>query len=275
MTDAIQRAAARQALVPLCNNATFSHKTALLRRTFGENIVLEIKKEEREAKEYNKAAKEQGGAILTPEAATYWDEVQKLIKRGMAAQEKGDQAAVDEVNKASESLAASFDSRVPDHDKPKFKKLDQQRHAETWDERWSYVEHVPPLLCDEFSSAFRIENVSNHAQQIVLLALAQPPSDDAIIINMVETGLALRKLASETRALDRVKELKQIFRKHATKETKKAAAKARKETREKMGMPKLRPKLKVVDGLFDVDRPERASPEPDMETGELKEGPRE
>jgi len=251
MVTEIQRAAARLALIPLCEDATFAHPTQMLRRTFGDEVVKDIKRETAQAKEYNELAEGKGGAILTPEAATYWDEVQKLIRRGMAAQARGDQAAEEAISREAENLASSFESRVPDQDKPKFKHHDILNSAATWDERWSYVEHDPPLLGEAFSSSFRIEKVANHAQQTVLFALAQPPADDELIEKMRASGLLLRKLATENRGAETLRELKTIYRKFTPKETKKAINKSKAELNKAMGIKKIRTSsLKVVDDIF-------------------------
>ena len=251
MVTEIQRAAARLALIPLCEDATFAHPTQMLRRTFGDEVVKDIKRETAQAKEYNELAEGKGGAILTPEAATYWDEVQKLIRRGMAAQARGDQAAEEAISREAENLASSFESRVPDQDKPKFKHHDILNSAATWDERWSYVEHDPPLLGEAFSSSFRTEKVANHAQQTVLFALAQPPADDELIEKMRASGLLLRKLATENRGAETLRELKTIYRKFTPKETKKAINKSKAELNKAMGIKKIRTSsLKVVDDIF-------------------------
>lgn len=123
MTTDYHRAAARRALEPLVQDADFTHSSTLLKRTFGDEVYEEIKQAERDAREFNKQAKESGGSQLTDEAAVYWLEVQQLIERGKAAQTLGDQISVDEVNRASESLMARFEEMVPQHDKAKFKAI--------------------------------------------------------------------------------------------------------------------------------------------------------
>lgn len=275
MITELHRAAARHALIPLNNDHEFYHKADVLKRTFPQSVLDAIKSEKAEADQYNKDADEAGGAILTPEAGSYWEEVQLLIKRGKAAQVRGDKKAEKEISMASERLLEAFDERVPDHDKPKFLQLDAQRHKETWDDRWSYIEFPAPLLNENLTSAHRISSTNNYAQRSVLAALGQPPISEMDAAKAREQSVNLRKKLLELRGEKTVQELKQNFRKHATKETKEAAVKARKEVREKMGMPKRKKKLKVVDGVFDVGRPERAAPEPDIEAGELKDRPRE
>jgi len=213
MITPLQRAAARQALVPLNNDHEFYHKADVLKRTFPQSVLDDIKAEIEVAKEFNKNADEIGGAILTPEAGAYWEEVQLLVKRGKAAQARGDKGAESEINKASERLQEAFDERVPDHDKPKFKQLDPQNHKETWDDDWAYIEFPAPLLRDEFASSHRIASPRNYGQRSVLTVLGQPPVSQADEDKAREQGKKLRQKLAELRGERTVREVQILYRK--------------------------------------------------------------
>lgn len=91
----------------------------------------------------------------------------------------------------------------------KFKELDPQRHAETWDERWSHIEFPAPLLSADAEFSYRIASPKNHAQRSVLIMLLQPPVDDEI----VNKQRALhRKLMGRTREVREAEKLKDIAR---------------------------------------------------------------
>jgi hypothetical protein len=168
ITDPLQRGAIRAALRPLELDPSFSHKGPVLARFLAKDILALIKAEEEEAREINKSAAE-SGLMLSPEASDYWEEVQKQINRGKRLQAAGANPKLEkDISLACEALAESFEARVPKGEQPKFKSLDPEGHKETYDERWSYVEHEPPLLRDEFAVAFTIPNVKNHAQRNVL-----------------------------------------------------------------------------------------------------------
>lgn len=195
--------------MPLCDNAEFYHKSSTLKRHFEDKIIEEIGAAEKEAIAYNKAAKKNpSSGMLTPEAASYWRDVQALLKRGEVAQATGNANAEKAISLASEKLKEEFDARVPDHDKPKFKELDAQRHEETWDERWSYIEFPAPLLRSDFASAYTIACPKNHAQRTVLMALAQPPHDDALVASARASGLLLLKKLAEMRGDAQIERMK-------------------------------------------------------------------
>ena len=125
-------------------------------------------------------------------------------------------------------------------------------------------------MVEAFSSSFRIEKVANHAQQTVLLALAQPPADDELIEKMRASGLLLRKMATENRGAKTLRELKTIYRKFTPKETKKAINKSKAELNKARGIKKPRKSsLKVVDDIFSFGARAKAGEggaEPDAET---------
>lgn len=194
-----ERASAIVALRPLEADPGFYHSAGVLRRHFSDEIIAAIKQEEAEAREFNKSIKEAALAMLSVDAAQYWADTQKLIARGKAAQAAGNQAWVDRVNRDSERLDETFDERVPDADKPKFKTLDLQRHAETWDPLWEYIEFPAPLLHDQFRGRCGILNVRNHAQVNVLRGVAR---DDVVLTPEEQdaaraSALRLRRLAHD------------------------------------------------------------------------------
>lgn len=265
MITELHRAAARHALIPLNNDHEFHHKADVLRRTFPQSVLDAIKSEKAEADQYNKDADEAGGAILTPEAGAYWEEVQLLIKRGKAAQARGDKQAEKEISMASERLLEAFDDRVPDHDKPKFIRLDPRRHKDTWDDRWSYIEFPAPLLNENLASAHRIPSTNNYAQRSVLAALGQPQVDEAILTKVREQGVKLRKKMLELRGEATLKAIQKLDKQFTSPKERKKRSERREEIHAQMGQGVKRPELTAMEELFDMARPVHSEHEPEVE----------
>lgn len=207
ITDPLQLGAIRAALRPLDLDPSFSHKMPVLARFLDKDILAQIKADEEDARAINKSAVE-SGLMLSPEAALYWEEVQAQIKRGKRLQAEGTNPKLEkDISLACEALAESFEARVPVGEQPKFKHLTWENHEQEWDERWSYVEHEPPLLRDEFSVAFTIPNVKNHAQRNVLSSLVGHQAKHEELAAFREARLELRRL---TRAEDGIAEQERL-----------------------------------------------------------------
>lgn len=274
MLTELHRAAARHALIPLQNDHEFFHKADVLKRTFPQSVLDAIRAEKKMADQYNKDADEAGGAILTPEAGAYWEDVQLLIKRGKAAQARGDKKAEKEISLASERLLETFDERVTDHDKPKFVQLDAQRHDETWDDRWSYIEFPAPLLDENLTSAHRIPSTANYAQRSILGTLGQPPVDEAILTKVREQGVKLRKKMLELRGEETLKAIQKLDKQFTSPEERKVRSDRREEIHAQMEQDVERPELTAMEELFDMARPVYSEHEPevdaDREDGDLE-----
>lgn len=259
MNNVNERIAAIVAMRPLEADADFHHPAATLRRNFSTETIRAIREAEKEARQFNKDMKEAMLALLSVDAQQYWADTQKLIMRGKMAQADGNQAWVDRVNRDSEGLEETFDERVPDADKPKFKMLDPQRHAETWDPLWAYIEYPAPLLREEFRGRTVIPNVSNHAQLQVLRDIARED-----VIQTAEEQEAARQSAIRLRRLafalhdDRrterdlkiAKENEKAYLRTLDEKEKKKRLKKIAQQNEAMGLKKVEPGA-VVDALFE------------------------
>lgn len=261
MYNSHERGAALVALRALEADPKFTHDAKTLGRNFSEATRKAIKAMIEENRAFNKSVKEAGKTQLTPEAATYWAEVQEAIKRGRAAQAAGDRAAEKQVSLLSEALAASFDARVPKTDQPKFQMLDLERHAETWDERWEYIEFPAPLLRQEFAQSYTIPNVVNSAQREIFNLIAQPPVDEERVESNRAMMLAMRRYIRDEADAQTLRETKAVWNKHASDASKKAANDGAKRVKAGMseGLAK-KPRLKKIP-LSDIsdEQPARES----------------
>lgn len=228
-----ERAAARVALRALDEKPEFSFKVGTLRRSFGETVLARIKAETDFAAKCNKDAMTAKATGLSPAAGEYWSDVLALIARGKAAQASGDRDALTRVSRDAELLAESFTERVQSDERALFKMLDPQDHAATWDDRWEYIEHDPPLLRDEFVTAYTIPNVKNYAQRQVL-------GEIAIQWNSAEEAESARKRRQEVRYIaqlddhEREMALAERLRKDAEKAHWKGLTKDQRKARKKL-----------------------------------------
>lgn len=223
MTDLLQRAAARVALRALNADSNFAHAKACLKKTFGGDVVKRIEDEVAFWKAANEDAQKSSAPDLTPEAATYWSEVVTLIERGKAIQASSDREAETILFKQCERQVERFEELVSEGEKHKFKMYDPRRSAETYDPRWSYLDHNPPLLRDDFVDTYMIPNVGNYAQTIVLATIAQP---EPTAEESEKSGAATLEMFRLYRANKGLKELETL--KKEEKEAERTGAKVRK-----------------------------------------------
>ena len=249
------RAAARVCLRALSADGEFAFSAVTLRRSFSASVLNRIRDEEKDARAANKAAKEGATLMLSGDAGQYVEDTTALIARGKAAQASGDEAWVKRISQQSERLEETFDERVPDGEKKYFKHLDPQRHAETWDDRWSYLEFAVPLLCDDARGGYQIPNVKNYAQKMVLATLTIEEQSAEQLELAGKNSLALRHQAwmddGYTRAEIIKKEAEAAKRLHVrslSPADKKARAKRLKAEREAVPV---KPPLKTIN-LADV-----------------------
>lgn len=223
MNNLLQRAAARVALRALNADSNFSHDKACLKKTFGVDVVKRIEDEVSFWKAANEDAQKNSAPDLTPEAATYWSEVVTLIERGKAIQASSDREAETILFKQCERQVERFEELVSEGEKHKFKMYDPRRSAETYDPRWSYLDHNPPLLRDDFADTYMIPNVGNYAQTIVLATIAQPEPTEEERAKQAAATLEMFRLFRANEGLKQLEVLKKEER-----EAERSAAKVRK-----------------------------------------------
>ncbi|WP_156347442.1 MULTISPECIES: hypothetical protein [unclassified Sphingomonas] len=200
MLNDVQRAQVASALKTLEENDGYSHPVATIIRIAGKQVAMQIAQLETDYRNANDAAKEHGGAMLSPEAADYWQEAQGVLRYARIALAGNDPKYRKEkaLARKCERLEEGFAARVPDCDKPKFVQYDPQS-LNTQDERWNWTVDGPfPLLSEHFNGSLPIANPKAEAQRVVLATLVdQDMVEDQRPKNVSRLEAMLRRALDE------------------------------------------------------------------------------
>lgn len=194
----VQASLARKALATLENDDAFAHPMSTIARVLGEAGASEVRQREAEYQQFNKDLAGDT-ALLSPDAAAYWADWQKMYRSGQRFHAAGSGTTYPKWEKAvsrmCEALDESFDARVPDNEKEKFLIYDAQRmDAGNWDDRWhACVDFFPPVLRRELLGDGRVSNPKGRAQREVLNGLLNPVSAPPVATPSASSA-RLRKL---------------------------------------------------------------------------------
>ena len=197
MLDNVQRAAIERALNKLNSSPNYSHKMAIIERVAGKAAAKEVADLTAEYRDANDQAKLHGCAMLSGEAADYWQEAQGVLSYGRLALSMGSRAAEKALSRRCELLEESFAERVPEHEQRKFVIYDVQAEwqngAEGYDNRWDWTQDFRfPLLSPQFTDSLPVRNPVGEAQRVVLAGLLDPPApaEQAANVSRLESMLA-------------------------------------------------------------------------------------
>lgn len=227
MLDDVQRAAIELALDTLDAQPDYRHSSALIIRIAGNEVAAQVAGLATEYREANKAAKEQSGALLSAEAADYWQEAQGVLRYAKVVQAGNDRDFKKEktLSRKCERLEESFAARVPDFDKPKFVQFDPQS-LDAQDERWNWcVDGNFPLLHEQFRETMPFRNPVGEAQRTVLNGLLDEREPAVQTANVSRLRLMLSGFIDERQERNRKENVALTRRVEATKKRREAAAK--------------------------------------------------
>jgi len=189
MLDNVQRAAIERALNKLNSSPNYSHTMAIIERVAGKAAAMEVAALTAEYRGANAEAKLQSRALLSAEAADYWQEAQGLLAQGRLVLSKGSREAEKAFSHKCEQLNESFAERVPEHEQRMFVIHDVQtewRHgADGYDDRWAAtIDHPFPLLNPSFNDCLPVKNPVGEAQRVVLAGLLDQREPEAQVVNV-------------------------------------------------------------------------------------------
>ncbi|UYY77478.1 hypothetical protein [Sphingomonas sp. R1] len=255
----VQRAAIKLALAKLDSDREHKHEMALIKRLIGEVGAKQVQALYREYVQANKDARKNGGALLSPDAADYWQEAQATLAYGAMVYANPSNGGYGNREKAlsrkCEELGASFSSRVPQNEQGKFRQY-VDGDPDHWDDRWHNTrDGFFPLLDASFSSAVPVvSNAMGEAQRIVLYG----------VLDQEQKQERSRNVQRITHCLDRFREERSAQELKLTKaaaNARKAAEKAKKESERKAAIERGDQKatkakrargFQVVGELFDI-----------------------
>jgi len=260
MLSDVRRAAIERALKTLEAKPKYVHPMALITRVAGDDAAKEVTELAKEYREANKDAKENGGALLSDEAADYWQEAQGVLRYAKIALAGNDPNFRKEKSLARkcERLEESFDARVPDSDKRKFVQYDPQS-LEAQDDRWNWtVDGVFPLLSPQFNESVPVENPVGEAQRVVLMGLLDERLPEEQVTNASRLSSMLMRFSEAHEA--QVRKAGSVAFKKAQAAKKKAEAAKKQVIREakiaagdqQATKASRSQRLKAVDDLFAV-----------------------
>lgn len=255
LTD-VERALIERALDRLAQGDEHAHKISLIERIAGKAAADEVRALRKDYKEANDAAKEHGGAMLSAEAADYWQEARGVLAYGamvMANPSRGRELAL---SRKCEHLLASFEQRVPAIEHGKFRQY-RDGDGANWDDRWhNTIDGFFPLLESHYSGSVPISDPMAEAQRTILGGLLSGPSPAA---NVNRLSGVLRSIAAERNAEEAKLREKLARQKRADanseKNARKKAAAARHQAKVDAGdqqatRARRARKMKPVDALF-------------------------
>ena len=197
LTD-VQRALLQRAIQTLLDQPEYAHSLKVLAETSSRDVTDEIKRRHSMYVSANREVEKLGPNILSPGAALYWKEAQRVLAYGNLVISRGSRKMEKSHSKKCEALEERFDERVPDSDKPKFVRYDLDR-PDLWDDRWhACVDWYFPLLRHDLRSAKVVANPMGKAQLDVLheiLAERDVGVDQAEQQRLMERIAALRRIA--------------------------------------------------------------------------------
>lgn len=263
MLSDVQRAMVSRALKKLDADPTYVHPIAIIRDAAGVAAAREVTELTGEYREANKAAKENGGAMLSGEAADWWQDAQGVLAYGRLALSQGSRAAEKRLSQKCERLAESFDARVPEQDKRKFVVYDVQAEwalgGDGYDDRWNWtVDHRFPLLDPQFQESIPVENPVGEAQRVILMGLLDEREPEEQVANSSRLTAMLTRFTEAYEAGER-KADSTAYKKQKAAQKKAEAAKAKaildakiaagdqQATKTRRGN-----RLKLVDSVFEL-----------------------
>lgn len=171
----VQRALLQRAVQTLLDQPEYAHPLKALAELSSRDVTDEIKRRRGMYVSANREVEELGPALLSPEAALYWKEAQRVLAHGNLVLARGSRKMEKSHSRACEALEERFDERVPNSDKPKFVRYDLNR-PDLWDDRWhACVDWYFPLLRQDLQTAKVIANPMGQAQLDVLRELLAEP----------------------------------------------------------------------------------------------------
>lgn len=174
LTD-VQRALLQRAAQTLLNQPDYAHPLKALAELSSRDVTEEIKRRRRMFVNANREVQDLGSALLSPEAALYWKDAQRVLAHGKLVLDRGSRKMEKSHSLACEALEEHFDERVPDADRSKFVRYDPNR-PDLWDDRWhACVDWYFPLLRRDLQTAKAIANPMGKAQLDVLRELLAEP----------------------------------------------------------------------------------------------------
>ena len=207
--DEVQIAGLARALATLEAIPDYEHPMALLRRLGGSEVVEAINILRTEYVAANKVAKSGGVALLSADAAEYWQEAQGVLAYGRLVMSMGSRAAEKALSRKCEALEESFTARVPLTEQGRF--LVHDINGGNWDDRWhSTVDFSFPLLRPDLGGGLAYQQPMAEAQRTVLSAIVRPVPDAQVQqANVERRSNYLRELArGETLALAKLQKEK-------------------------------------------------------------------
>ncbi len=251
--DDVQRAGIKLALDKLHSDEEYKHEMALIRRLVGDNGAKQVQALYREYVQANKDVRQNGGAMLSAEAADYWQDAQSALAYGAMVYANPSNGGYGKRERAlsrkCEELNASFSSRVPQNEQGKFKQY-VDGDPGNWDPRWHNTrDGFFPLLNASFSSTLpMIPNAMGEAQRIVLGSMLEEPAvPEERSRNVKRISHYLNRFREE-RSAEELKLLKVVEKKRKEAERKAAIERGdQKATKAKRAR-----KFKVVRDIFEM-----------------------
>lgn len=178
----VERAVIARALDALVKDPAHKHKADLIRRIAGDDAAAQIALLKADFVAANKAAKQGGGSLLSASAADYWREAQATLSYGGMVLANPSPGREKVLSRKCENLLASFDGRVPDSEKGKFRPY-IDGDPDNWDDRWHNTrDGFFPLLEVGFKGSVPVPNPLGEAQLRVLASLTEPEGQDRSVI---------------------------------------------------------------------------------------------
>jgi len=250
----VERAVIARALDALVKDPAHKHSADLIRRIAGDDAAAQVALLKADFVAANKSAKQDGGSLLSASAADYWREAQATLSYGGMVLANPSPGRETVLSRKCENLQASFDGRVPDSEKGKFRPY-KDGDPDNWDDRWHNTrDGFFPLLEVGFKGSAPVPNPLGEAQLRVLASLIEPEDQDRSVIVQRLGGILHRysekgRLDEEARQ-NRERKLQVSSAKSEAAKKKKAARAAKIAAGDQRATKALRGrKLKTVSGI--------------------------